>query len=59
MKVGDLVRVKCDNHLLNGKVGTIVLYEKTHNFVYGLCVLIQGLVYGFEDDELEVVNESR
>tara|TARA_Y100000310_G_C20511974_1_gene729333 strand:+ start:806 stop:985 length:180 start_codon:yes stop_codon:yes gene_type:complete len=59
MKVGDMVLVRCENSLLNGKIGTVVLHEESQGIVYGLCVLIQGLVYGFEDNELEVINESR
>ena len=59
MKVGDMVRINCTNRFLNGKIGTIVLNEEKVGVVYGLCVLIQGLIYGFEVSEIEVINESR
>ena len=59
MKVGDLVRISCDNRTLDKKIGTVMLHEKNQGVVYGLCVMIEGLVYGFEESEVEVVNESR
>ena len=59
MKVGDLVTIECDNQFLNGKTGTIVLHEEDRGIVYGLCILIQGLVYGFKKNEVKVINESR
>ena len=59
MKVGDLVKINCDNHSLNKKIGTVVLNRKYQEPVYGLCVLIDGTVYGFEEKEVEVINESR
>jgi len=58
MKVGDLVQVvNCNNSLLNGKIGTIVLREHREK-IYGLCVMIGGRVYGFEDYEIEVVMKA-
>jgi len=59
MKVGDLVVVSCGNHELDKKIGTVMLHEKNQGVVYGLCVMIEGLVYGFKESEVEVVNESR
>lgn len=60
MKVGDLVKINCSNNFLNGKIGTIILYKESIGIMYGLCVLIQGLVYGFDTREVEVIiNESR
>ena len=59
MKVGDLVQINCENYFLNGKIGTVMLCKKSQGVVYGLCVLVQGLVYGFEESELEVLSESR
>ena len=56
MKVGDMVRINCDNRFLNGKIGTIVLREEYREPVYGLCVLVEGSVYGFEESEVEVIN---
>ena len=57
MNVGDLVRiVNCNNSFLNDKIGTIVMNEWREEF-YGLCVLIQGMVYGFEESEVEVIDE--
>ena len=59
MKVGDMVRINCDNRFLNGKIGTIMLYEEYRNPVYGLCILVEGRVYGFKVDEVEVISENR
>ena len=59
MKIGELVIVNCDNHMLDKKIGTVVVHEKKRSLVYGLCVMIEGLVYGFEESEVEVVNENR
>lgn len=56
MKVGDLVALTCDNQFLDGKIGTIVLAEEDEGSIYGLCVLIQGLVYGFKPSEVKVIN---
>ena len=59
MKVGDMVRISCNNRFLNGKIGTVVLHKEKIGAVYGLCILIQGLIYGFEKSEVEVISESR
>ncbi len=59
MKVGDIVKINCSNNFLNKKIGTVVLYEEYREPVYGICVLIEGLVYGFKEHEVEVVNEDR
>ena len=59
MKAGDLVRIKCTNQFFNGKIGTVVLHEKKIGVVYGLCVLVGDQVYGFNEDEVEAINESR
>ena len=59
MQVGDIVQINCSNHFLNRKIGTIILHEEYREPVYGLCVLIEGLVYGFKESEVEVVNEDR
>ena len=59
MKVGDMVQINCANHFLNGKIGTVVLHKEKVGVVYGLCILIQGLIYGFDEDEVEIINESR
>lgn len=59
MKVGDLVIIKCGNSILDGKTGTVMLHEEYQNGVYGLCVFIDGQVYGFKDDEVELINGSR
>ena len=59
MEVGDLVLIKnCDNRFLNGKTGTVVLNVESPPPVYGLCILIQGCVYGFKEDEVEIINET-
>lgn len=58
MKVGDLVQIKCINQFLNKKIGTIVLYKKIEGIVYGLCVLIGEQVFGFEENEVEVISET-
>ena len=57
MKVGDLVRVTCNNATLTGSVGMIVLNEHNEKdcLPYGLCVMIDGSVYGFLPDELEIL----
>ena len=59
MKVGDIVRINCENRFLSGKIGTIVLHEEYREPVYGLCVLVEGSVYGFKESEVEVISESR
>jgi hypothetical protein len=59
MKIGDLVKiVNCNNGFLNGKIGTVVMNE-WRSEIYGLCILIQGTVYGFDEDEVEMISESR
>ena len=58
MKVGDLVKICCNNHFLNGKCGTVVLNVDAGS-IYGLCVLVGDKVYGFEEHEVEVIDESR
>lgn len=58
-KVGNMVRIKCNNRFFNGKIGTVVLHKEKVGVVYGLCILIQGLIYGFDEDEVEIINESR
>ena len=59
MKVGELVKIKCSNQFFNGKIGTIVLHKKNDGVIYGLCVLVRGMVYGFDEDEVELINEDR
>tara|TARA_Y100000310_G_C20092599_1_gene538976 strand:- start:1 stop:189 length:189 start_codon:yes stop_codon:yes gene_type:complete len=53
MKIGDLVKINCDNAYLHGKVGIVMLNEKKRSPVYGLCVMIDGVVYGFERKEVD------
>ena len=57
MEVGDLVRIKCTNPVLAGNIGVIVLNEHNEKDCppYGLCVMIDGNVYGFLPDELEIL----
>ena len=59
MKPGDLVRIKCENKQLDGKFGTVVLNEEKVGVIYGLCVLIDGSILGFDLDEVELVDEKR
>ena len=59
MNVGDMVRINCTNQFFNGKIGTIILHEERVGIVYGLCVLVKGTVYGFEEAEIEVISERR
>jgi hypothetical protein len=60
-KPGDMARIKCVNSRLHGKVGTVILNKPSppHSFIYTVCVLINGRVYGFEEDEVEVISEDR
>jgi len=53
MKIGDLVKINCDNAYLHGKVGIVMLNEERTGPCYGLCVMIDGDVYGFEREEVE------
>jgi len=57
VEVGDLVRVTCNNGTLTGNVGVVVLSEHNEKDCppYGLCVMIDGNVYGFLPDELEIL----
>ena len=57
MDVGDLVQVKCTNAILTGNIGVIVLNEHNEKNCppYGLCVMIDGKVYGFIPEELELL----
>ena len=59
MQIGDLVIIRCANEMLNGKMGTVMLHKEFRGGVYGLCVLIDGQVYGFQDHEVELIDESR
>ena len=59
MKPGDLVRIKCENKQLDGKFGTVVLNEEKLGVIYGLCVLIDGSIFGFNLDEVELIDEKR
>ncbi len=59
MKPGDLVRIKCENKQLDGKFGTVVLNEEKLGVIYGLCVLIDGSIFGFDLDEVELIDEKR
>jgi hypothetical protein len=60
MKVGDLVKISCNNRSLNGKIGTVMLHEENYcGIVYCLCVMIEGKILGFEESEVEVISESR
>jgi hypothetical protein len=61
VKIGDMARIKCVNSRLHGKVGIVVLNKpkSTHTFIYGVCVMINGRVYGFEEEEVEVISEDR
>ena len=57
--VGKIVRIKCkDNPTLNGKIGQVVLNESKSGFIYGTCVLIDGSVYGFDREEIEIINSK-
>ena len=60
MKVGNLVQIKCDNRMLNESIGVIVLNTHDENSCppYGLCVMIDGSVYGFLPEEVIVIDES-
>lgn len=56
MKVGDLVKIKClNNDYLNGKIGTLLMLEENDGEIYGTCVMIDGLVYGFDRSEVEEI----
>ena len=58
--VGKIVRINCkNNQTLNGKIGQVVLDEDKSGLVYGTCVLIDGSVYGFNRDEVELVESSK
>jgi|TARA_Y100000310_G_scaffold158935_1_gene158361 hypothetical protein len=59
VKPGDLVRIKCENKQLDGKFGTVVLNEEKLGVIYGLCVLIDGSIFGFDLDEVELIDEKR
>jgi hypothetical protein len=61
MKIGDLVRVNCDNHFLNESVGVVVLneHDESNPVPYGLCVIIADSVFGFLPEEVTVIDENR
>lgn len=52
---GSLVRIECDNKQLNGKIGTLLLDDEPNGPVYGVCVMIDGVVYGFEKNEVSAL----
>jgi hypothetical protein len=60
MKVGDLVQINCDNRLLDENIGVVVLNAHDENNCppYGLCVMIDGSVYGFLPEEVMALDES-
>tara|TARA_Y100000310_G_C20681627_1_gene816315 strand:- start:3111 stop:3296 length:186 start_codon:yes stop_codon:yes gene_type:complete len=60
MKVGDLVQINCDNRLLDDNIGVVVLNTHDENNCppYGLCVMIDGMVYGFLPEEVSAIDES-
>ena len=55
---GELVRIKCENKILNNKIGTLLLDESQEGPVYGTCVMIDGSVYGFERHEVEKIDSE-
>ena len=55
-KIGDLVKTRCKNKSLNSKSGVVVLNEEC-DYPYGLCVMIDGKVYGFSPEEIFTLNE--
>ncbi len=59
MKPGDLVKINCENKQLDGKFGTVILNEVKLGVIYGLCVLIDGSIFGFDLDEVELVDKKR
>ena len=60
MKVGDLVQINCDNRLLDDNIGVVVLnaHDENNYPPYGLCVMIDGMVYGFLPEEVSAIDES-
>jgi len=58
VKPGDLVKIKCENKQLDGKIGTVVLNEKPLGVIYGLCVLINGSIFGFNPNEVKLIDEN-
>ncbi len=52
LEIGSMVRVACDNSFLNGKLGTLLMNEADDGIVFGTCVLIEGAVYGFSQEEV-------
>jgi hypothetical protein len=61
MKPGDMARIQCVNSQFHGKVGTVVLNKPAspHSFIYTVCVFVNGRVYEFEEEEIEVISEDR
>ena len=57
MEIGKQVIVNCNNKQLNGKIGMVILSEKNDGPIYGICVLIDGTLYGFLEEEIEELNE--
>ena len=60
MKIGDLVRINCDNNFLSGKLGVVIIneHDESQSIPYGLCVMLDNCVYGFLPEEIELVDEG-
>jgi hypothetical protein len=56
---GDLVKIECSNRFLNGKIGTLLLLEENQGPVYGTCVMIDGVVYGFDKSEIREIQKNK
>lgn len=59
MRLGELVKIECDNKFLDKKVGTLLLNEDDDGFVYGTCVMIDGAVYGFSKQEVKLLTDDK
>lgn len=56
---GDLVKINCENKMLHGRIGTLLIYEDCDGPVYGTCVMIDGSVYGFKKEEVEQIKKNK
>lgn len=56
MKVGDLVRIACNDYFTAAKIGIIVAIN---DYVIDVLWSHSGLIGWYEEDQLEVINEGR
>jgi|LWDU01.1.fsa_nt_gi hypothetical protein len=59
MKVGDLVRMVCRHHKSEGTIGVIIAIHDCGSYSDEMIVLTESYLEEWEEDDIEVIDESR